>query len=269
MTETDEPRIITLADEAAVAEAAAERIATVLGSAVAERGRADWMTTGGSSPIDIYRRLAAMPLRDRMPWSDIHVWWTDDRYVPRDHPLSNVRAFDDIVLDMAGREAGVAMGRSPLPIRVDQLHPFRTGEAIGAARGPEGAAADMVAELAASGLEVRDGWPVMDLILLGIGGDGHLLSVFPGSGAFDSTDWALAVPAPTHIEPHVARVTMHPSIITAAREVLVTVTGGSKADIIETLLRGQRDPRRWPGQVARRPGASWILDQAAAARLGR
>ena len=124
-------------------------------------------------------------------------------------------------------------------------------------------------ELAAAELPSRDGWPVLDLVVVGIGGDGHLLSVFPGSAAFDATAWAVAIPAPTHIEPHVERVTLNPAVLGAAREVLAVVTGGGKADILADIFGPLHDPRRWPAQLARRPGATWIVDKAAAARLPR
>jgi 6-phosphogluconolactonase len=84
---SDEPRIEVLADPEATSRAAAESIAEALGAAFTQRGRADWVTTGGSTPVGIYRELAAAPLRDRVPWHAVHVWWGDDRFVPRDHPL--------------------------------------------------------------------------------------------------------------------------------------------------------------------------------------
>ena len=106
-------------------------------------------------------------------------------------------------------------------------------------------------------------------MLLGIGADGHLLSVFPGSAAFDSTELAMAIPAPTHIEPHVERVTLNPAVIGAARQVLVVAYGSDKAPVLAHIFGPERDPRRWPAQLARRAGATWILDEAAAANLPR
>jgi 6-phosphogluconolactonase len=108
---------------------------------------------------------------------------------------------------------------------------------------------------------------VFDLVLLGIGDDGHLLSVFPGSPALHSTDLALAVAAPTHIEPHVERVTLNPGVIGVARAVLVVVHGSDKAAIVAEILGPERDLGRWPGQLALRPGATWILDEPAAAAM--
>ena len=266
----DEPTLLIRPDVGSVAAEAAQRIAAALSAAVAARGRVDWATTGGSSPIEIYRRLIQHPLCDTVPWDDVHVWWGDDRYVPRDHPLSNVKAFDDIVMNLSDAEEGTAgAGSAGVPIPIENLHPFRTGEAIGNGVGPDGAAAELAREMADQGLATQDGWPVVDLMLLGVGGDGHVLSVFPGSAAFDSSDWALAVPAPTHIEPHVPRVTMHPSTVTVAREVLVVVTGGGKTGVLRDVFGDTRDPRRWPAQLARRAGATWLLDEDAAAQLPR
>ncbi len=266
----DEPARLVRPDVGSVAAEAAQRIAASLSAAVAARGRADWATTGGSSPIEIYRRLVEHPLCDTVPWDDVHVWWGDDRYVPRDHPLSNVKAFDDIVVNLAAAEEGTAgAGPAGVPIPVENLHPFRTGEAIGNGEGPGWAAAALAREMTEQGLSIQDSWPVLDLMLLGVGSDGHILSVFPGSDAFDASEWAVAVPAPTHIEPHVPRVTMHPSTVTVAREVLVVVTGGGKTGVLSQIFGEIHDSRRWPAQLARRPGATWLLDEAAAAQLPR
>jgi 6-phosphogluconolactonase len=112
-----------------------------------------------------------------------------------------------------------------------------------------------------------DGWPSFDMLLLGVGADGHLLSVFPGSSALDSDELALSIPAPTHIEPHVERVTLNPAIVGAARSVLMVVSGAEKADAVAAVFGPEVDPRQWPAQLARRSGATWILDEAAAGRL--
>jgi 6-phosphogluconolactonase len=265
-----EPEIAVVADPGAASALAAERVADALRAAVERRGRADWATTGGSTPIGIYARLAEPGLADTVPWSDVHTWWGDDRFVPRDHPLSNVKPLDDVLVDIGGHAAGTAAGaRVGVHIPVENLHPFRTSEAIGARLYPAACAAELAAELEAAGLPEADGWPVLDLVLLGLGPDGHVLSVFPGSAAFDSPLWALAIPAPDHVEPHVARVTLNPAIVTVAREILVVVHGGGKAGVLDAILGAERDVRRWPAQLARRGGATWILDEAAAADLSR
>jgi 6-phosphogluconolactonase len=263
-----DPAIVVVADPAAASVEAAARIVTALGTATEARGRADWATTGGSAPIGIYQRLVAPPLADSVPWAAVRVWWGDDRYVPRDHPESNVKPFDDIMVGISGAEEGTAGGiHAGVPIEIENVHPFPTGEAIGSGRGAAWCAAFLADELRDAGLPIVGGWPAFDLILLGVGPDGHLLSVFPGSAAFDATELALAIPAPTHIEPHIERVTLNPAVIGAAGSVLVVATGGEKATTIGAIFGSDRDPRKWPAQLALRAGATWILDEAAAAGL--
>ncbi len=265
-----EPEIVVAADPDGAAAAAAERIAASLTDAVARRGRADWAATGGSSVIGVYRHLVSAPLREAVPWASVHVWWGDDRYVPRDHPLSNVKPLDDILLGIGLTEEGEAGGPRPgVALPVSNLHPFRTTEAIGNGRGPAWCAAALAEELAEAGLPAAGPWPIMDLIQLGIGADGHVLSVFPGSAALGASELALPVPAPTQIEPHVERVTLNPALIGAARSVLVVATGAMKAAVLADVFSETRDPSRWPAQLARRSGATWILDAAAAASLPR
>ncbi len=264
----NEPEVVVLADTKLAAVEAAARIATALADAVEVRARADWATTGGSTPAAIYRRLAAQPLVKAVPWAGVHVWWGDDRFVPRDHPASNVKPFEDVLLGIGRAEEGTAgPGYAGVPLPAENVHPFRTTEAIGRGAAAASCAAALADELRAAGLPEQDGWPVFDLILLGVGPDGHILSVFPGSPALDSGELALAIPAPTHIEPHLERVTLNPAVVGVARQVIVVAGGVEKAPALADVLGPVRDPRRWPAQLARRAGAVWILDEAAASRL--
>jgi 6-phosphogluconolactonase len=263
-----EPTVVVTADAAAAELEAARRIAETLASADAERGRTDWATTGGSSVVGIYRALTASPLMELMPWPRLHVWWGDERYVPRDHPLSNAKPFDDIVAGIARGEEGMAGGGWPgEPLPYDHIHPFRAGEAIATDRGQEWCAAAMADELRSVGPVTEDDWPVFDVLLLGVGADGHVLSVFPGSPAIGSADLTLAIPAPTHIEPHVPRLTLNPEVIRVARSVVLVATGAAKAAVLGEVFGSIRDPNRWPAQLALRGGATWILDEEAAANL--
>jgi 6-phosphogluconolactonase len=259
------PDIVVAADATAAAEQAAAIVADALRQAALERGRADWATMGGSTPVGIYRAMLDGDLARTIPWDDVHTWWGDDRFVPSDHPLSNVRPFDDVLLESGAWESVHSDDpQARVYIPVANLHPFRTGEAIGLQRGPDWCAGQLVEELRAAELPEVDDWPVLDLILLGLGPDGHILSVFPGSAAFRSIRWALAIPAPTHIEPHVDRVTLNPELVRVARRVLVVAHGAGKADIVGRIFNGDRDPRQLPGQLAIRDGATWVLDEAAA-----
>ncbi len=252
---TGEPALRISADADATSRAAAEAIALALREAVEERGRADWATTGGSTPVAIYRALAVPPLVGLVPWAGVHVWWGDDRYVARDDPLSNVRAFDEEL-------------RPHVPFLDANVHPIAMDVAIAAGSGPEGAASAYEEALRSAGFPLTDdGFPIMDVVLVGMGGDGHVLSAFPGSGLFDTAAWVSAVPAPTHIEPHVARVSLHPRILQAAGLPMVVAHGAGKAPILARVLGAERDVRRWPVQVARFAGAVWFLDRAAASSL--
>jgi 6-phosphogluconolactonase len=263
------PEIVRVADPQEASQQAAQILAGTLTDAVNERGRADWATTGGSTPLGVYNALVGMG-PGAVPWASVHTWWGDDRFVPPDHPHSNQKAFLDTLVEAGAYETGHSdddRGRVRVP--VENVHPFPTGRAIGGAWDVDWCARQLEDQLRGAGLDEADGWPVFDLMFIGIGGDGHLLSVFPGSEAFDSDRWALAIPAPTHVEPHVARVTLHPTTVRSARRVLAVVVGESKADIVGNLFHEPDDPRALPAQLAIRDGATWILDDGAAAQLAR
>ena len=273
-----EPTIRVLDDPETTSVAAAEAIAGALVGAVDARGRAHWATTGGSTPIGIYRELSVAPLRDEVPWQSVDVWWGDDRFVPRDHPLSNVLPFDEVLLSNSARAGLSGTGADAVEVElgiepgvimpIENVHAPSMSHAIGRSLGLGSVAMDYEAELRGAGLEVApNGFPIFDVILVGIGSDGHVLSVFPGSPLFEADAWVSSVPAPTHIEPHVARITLHPRVLEAARLPIVVAHGAGKAAILASVLGPERDERRWPAQLARRPGALWLLDRAAAASL--
>jgi 6-phosphogluconolactonase len=254
-----EPEILVLADPAAVHREAARRLAAAATEAVGTRGRADVATTGGSTPAGIYRELAAAPLRDETPWERLHLWFGDDRFVPRAHHHSNVGPVDAV---LHGDDGG---GGTPLP--PGNVHPWPIEATVEA-----GGDAAMCA--AAYELEMRRavpaddaGRPRFDAIVIGVGPDGHVLSVFPGSATFEAVRWTAAVPAPTHVAPHVERVTCTPVVLAATPVLLVAAHGKAKAEAIARILAGPRDVRALPGQLARRVGATWLLDEAAAAGI--
>ncbi|HYO44496.1 MAG TPA: 6-phosphogluconolactonase, partial [Candidatus Limnocylindrales bacterium] len=186
------PRLVVVGADA-VSAAAAEVIAQALAEAIAARGVAHWATTGGSAAPGIYRALGASPLRERVDWTRVHTWWGDDRFVAWDHPLSNVLPFEEILLPFLA-EAGVE-------VPVERLHRWAIPEAIALGEGPAWVAGHYAAELATAAPADATGTPVFDLVVVGVGPDGHVLSVFPGSAAWDEASSCAAVPAPTHIEP--------------------------------------------------------------------
>jgi 6-phosphogluconolactonase len=252
-----------------VSTEAAAVIVERLAAAVRERGIAHWCTTGGSSAPGIYRALLSVPLRDALDWTRVHTWWGDDRFVPVGDELSNVTPFERVLREP---ERGLA-------IPAANVHPVPVAAIQAAGGGPVEAAGAYEAELLKSGPldgvpgstvpadRIRE-VPVFDLVILGVGPDGHILSVFPGSAVFDAATWVSAVPAPTHVEPHVPRVTLHPRLVSAARAVLVVTAGAGKSSVLAAAWSGG-DPRELPLRVTLAPNATWLLDEAAAAELPR
>jgi 6-phosphogluconolactonase/glucosamine-6-phosphate isomerase/deaminase len=149
------------------------------------------------------------------------------------------------------------------PIGNDQVHPWPTDE-----DGPK-AVSDYLATIRAAGIQhTAEGFPQFDLVLIGIGGDCHCLSVFPGS-PLTSSDAPVAapVPAPTHIEPHVPRLSFSLGLLPAARAVCATVVGAGKSAALARILNGEGTVSEVPAKAALIPTATWIIDHAAAADL--
>ena len=258
------PRLVVVPTRS-VSERAAALVAATLEAAVEERGIAHWATTGGSAAPGIYHALTEGDHHlAGVPWDRVHTWWGDDRFVPFDHPESNVKPLYEVLFGM-GEPDGGPMGA---PIPAANLHPIPMARALADGTGPAGAAAAYASSLRSLVPLDDAGTPVLDLVVLGVGPDGHVLSVFPGSPVWDAEDITAAVPAPTHVEPHIERVTIHPRLIAAARAVLVVSAGESKAANLARAWTGD-DVRELPVRAARIPTATWVLDEAAAAGLPR
>ncbi|NQW56244.1 MAG: 6-phosphogluconolactonase [Chloroflexi bacterium] len=243
-------------DAAAAAVATAELVITAAQQAVAERGVFHLCTTGGSTPAALYAALREPGRAARMPWNATQIWFGDDRHVPRTSPLSNLVSLDAVLL--AADKLGVAS-----PIRNDQVYPWPTGE-----NGSK-AVSDYLATIRAAGIQhTADGFPQFDLVLIGIGGDSHCLSVFPSS-PLTSSDAPIAapVPAPTHIEPHVPRLSFSLGLLLAARAVCATIVGAGKSAALARILNGEGTVSEVPAKAALIPTATWIIDRAAAADL--
>jgi 6-phosphogluconolactonase len=233
---------IVLPDADAVAERGAASIADAARRAVAARGRFVVVLAGGGTPRRAYERLAALP---DVPWTDVHVWFGDERAVPPDDADSNYRM---------AREALLAS----VPVPEGQVLRME-GE-----RAPADAAERYDALLRGAFGDLPPAQPAFDLLLLGVGSDGHTASLFPGGDALaERARWAVAVPAPTHIGPHVARVTLTRPALEAAREVLVLVTGAEKQGAVAAALAG--GPGAPPaGLVRGHERTVWLLDREAA-----
>jgi 6-phosphogluconolactonase len=255
-----ETNIVVLQDKQEVARQSAQRLVDALAEAIERRGLAHLALTGGSSAVALHEELVKQEWHGALDWERVHLWWGDDRFVPVDHDDSNIGMAYQTLLNPDEGDG--------LPIPAENIHPFEIDEAQS-----ESDAADLVAQRYAEYLEEvlpkgADGLPAFDVILLGVGGDGHLMSVFPDSEAFEpGAPLVLAVPAPEHIGPHLPRVTLHPRLFGAAGLLLVMVSGEEKAEVLADILEGARDQRRPPAQLAVRSNAVWLLDEGAAGRL--
>jgi len=272
-------KLVVLPDENAVAQEAAELTVAGLGAAIDTHGEAHFNLTGGSSVVPLYELLARQPWKDALDWRNVHFWWGDDRFVPRDHPESNAGAVYRLLFDVSaffGEDSGtgasgadVEAGDFPgLRIDADKVHPMNTEGAIAAAAGPDWAATAYETELAQYARHGIDGLPIFDVFLAGMGPDGHALSVFPGSPALAAdAPLVMGIPAPTHVEPYLPRVTLVPRVMPVAGTVLMIITGDSKADVVADVLESERDPSRLPAQTAILDNSVWILDEGAASKL--
>src|ERR1700683_5133390 len=214
--------IVVVADPAALAEMAAQRLV----NCVAQSGRTAVCLTGGSTPEGFYRLLAEEPWRGKVPWERVHWFMGDDRFVPQSLPLSNMSMARVLFLAAAGAPRG-------------NIHPIPTD-----ANYPEGAANIYEDEL--KNFFVADRFdparPLFDLVLMGLGPDGHTASLFPGSRALDEKNrWVLAV-TKAGMEPFVPRVTLSFPALASTREMLFLVDGAGKRDVLRRVFSGEDLP---------------------------
>jgi 6-phosphogluconolactonase len=249
--------VIVSEDRDHIALRALDLMTAGLREAVQRRGEAHLALTGGSSASALYAALRTETRARRVPWAEVHVWQGDERFVPVSHADSN---WAPAVAEWLTHDGGPDIPDAHLhPVPVDAV--LADGGDVEAAAGRYSADIERL-------LPRRNGVPAFDVVLLGVGGDGHILSVFPGSTALGETQTAaVAIPAPTHIGPHQPRVTLVPRLLEAAGLILPMVPGFAKRDIVAEIFGPTKDPTRWPAQLALRPNAVWLLDQECAAGL--
>lgn len=228
-----------LADAAAVARAAADRLASLC-AATPDRPLAICLS-GGSTPKRLYTLLAGAEYRDVLPWDRLHWFFGDDRHVPWDDAVSNVRM------------AREAFAGAPIP--PGHVHGMPVSNAIAA----DAAAyeAELKAFYGAGTLDPEK--PLFDLVLLGLGEDGHTASLFPGKPAIaERGAWVAPVPE-AGLDPFVPRLTLTFPVLASARSVLMLVTGEAKRAPLRRLAEGEDLPAaRIAGPV------TWLLDRSAA-----
>lgn len=237
-----------LQDVTELSEVAAERWAEISQQAIAQRERCDVALAGGSTPRTLYQLLATPAWRTRIDWSRTRIWFGDERCVPPDHPDSNYLMARSALLD-------------PLGLTATQV--FR----IEGEREPR-VAAEAYQELLQREFRPAAGTaPRLDLLLLGLGPDGHIASLFPETPLLDETQAWVGACRVDKLDAW--RISLTYPVLNAARHTLMLVAGDNKADVIRVLREGDgqtpsgRTP--WPVERLRPAGRfEWLLDSAAA-----
>lgn len=237
-----------LPDAAALFLAAARRVVELGQAAIAARGAFHLALAGGSTPAGLYRLLATPAFAGQMDWHRSHIYFGDERAVPPDHADSNYRMARDTLL-------------APLAISEAQVHRIPTEH-------PPAEAAAAYSRCLRQHLPPEG----FDLLLLGMGADGHIASLFPGSAALDQRNKPAAVA--TH-EPKLAaaggvdwRITLTLPTLNQARHTLLLVSGAPKADVVRHVLRRVAGAAPLPVQMLHPAGTlEWLLDREAARHL--
>ncbi len=226
-----------------LAEAAARDFVFRAEAAINERSRFAVALAGGSTPKGTYEALAR-DYADKLDWSKVHVFFGDERTVHPDHEDSNYRMVRETLLSH---------------VRVGSVHRMRCELP------PEEAAADYEEQLRE--FFGTNGVPAFDLILLGLGEDGHTASLFPETSALDVTDrWVVVNPV---LKLGTSRMTLTIPVINAAKALTFLVAGEDKAEALKEILEGDDDPRGYPAKFIRPHGGNltWMVDKAAASLL--
>jgi 6-phosphogluconolactonase len=237
------PTIQVVADANAIAAAAAEKIISLANQAIAARGEFSIALSGGSTPKTLFQLLAIEPFIKRIDYGKWHIYFGDERCVPPAHPDSNFRMASEALLDK------VAIPR-------EQIHRMK-GEID-----PQ-AAAKEYGQL----LKQNFGDGGLDVILLGMGDDGHIASLFPNTAALEETQHRCVANRVEKL--NTWRITMTAPFINRAAQVIIMVSGGGKAARVQQVLRGPRDPKNLPIQMIQPASGNllWLLDKPAAALL--
>ncbi len=243
---------IVLPDAAALAEHAAREVLADAAAAIRARGYFTFVLSGGNTPRRLYEKLASEPLVSQLPWDRTHVFWGDERHVPPDHAESDYRMARESML-------------SKVPIPAANVHRIEAelADAAEAARRYEATIRDTFAALG----QPASATPSFDLVLLGLGADGHTASLFPGSPALDEQSRWVASPWVEKFNTY--RITLTPPILNASAHVIFLASGTDKADAVWASQHERPEPRRRPSQAIRPSNdrLTWLLDTGAASRL--
>ncbi len=241
--------VLVCATPEAVAREAARRFALHAAAAIQQRGRFAVALSGGSTPKRLYELLAEDPYRDQVDWDYVHFFWGDERFVPFTNPASNYHMTEVALLNA-------------LELTNGNIHRVQTE-----LESADAAAAAYEQEIVRFFGLSKGELPKFDLILLGLGTNGHTASLFPYSNALREKD--KLVTAEYIDEVKQSRVTLTLPVLNAARETTFLVTGVEKADVLKEVLIGPVDTDRLPAQLVHpNPGSvTWLVDKAASAAL--
>lgn len=246
------PLVVVHRDATLLAQAAAARIVTGIADAQAARGSASIVLTGGGIGGATLRELASSPARDAIDWSRLDVWWGDERFLPSGHPDRNESQAREALLDKVSLDPS-------------RLHPMPatdgpTGDDL------DGAAARYADELrAAAHPEDHAQVPAFDILLLGVGPDGHVASLFPESPSL--YDERTAIPVRGAPKPPPLRISLSVAAINSARETWLIAAGEEKAGAVRMALEGAGATQIPAAGVKGRAATRWLLDTAAASRI--
>jgi 6-phosphogluconolactonase len=241
--------LVVAADRAELSRLAAERFVAAAEAAVAAQEMFTVALSGGSTPRDLYRLLAGEPWRSRVDWSRTHVFWGDERCVPPDHPDSNYCLACELLLE-------------PVGVPAANVHRMRAESAE-----REAAAASYAEEIMRIVPSDADGLPRFDLMLQGLGSDGHTASLLPGDPLVHESSKLVAVT--NRDREGTLRFTVTAPVLQHAASLLFLVAGQDKAEVLREVLQGELRVDRYPAQVVREAQGEvvWLVDRAAAAEL--
>ncbi len=251
------PLVVVHRDAAVLAQAAAARLITRVVDAQASRGWASVVLTGGSTGVAVLSALATAPARDAVDWRQVDVWWGDERFLPSGDPERNETAARAALLDL-------------LPFDPARVHPMPASDGVdgpdaGAAAARYAAELAQVADRTGAG---RGGVPVFDVLLLGVGPDAHVASLFPEHPALHETERTV-VAVHGSPKPPPTRITLTLPTIDTAEEVWLVTAGTDKAKAVGLALSGAGPMQAPAGSVGGRRATLWLLDRAAAAQVPR
>jgi len=241
--------VVIFSDGEKLSQAAADYIVRLARESITAHGKFTIALSGGSTPKKLYGLLASDPYRGQIDWPHVEIFWSDERCVPVTDPECNYNMALEVML-------------SKLQLESSQIHRMPADEK------DQDAAAEQYTQ------EMRrvfgtDGIPAFDLIQLGMGPEGHTASLFPHQASLHEQE-RLVMPVSVP-KPPPPRLTFTPPLLNAAKHVLFLVTGAEKADAVQAVLEGVRNPDEYPAQIVQpnNGDVTWMLDTAASDKLSQ